>query len=56
MPKQVLAPIFDQINLFLLNHVRKEVDFSSETFETFTRDLSQFLASMVATFSNYSLT
>ena len=46
MPKQVLAPIFDQINLFLLNLVRKEVDFSSETFETFTRDLSQFLASM----------
>ena len=46
MPELILAPIFDQINLFLLNLVRKEVDFSSETFETFTRDLSQFLASM----------
>ena len=46
MPETILAPIFDRINLFLSNLVKKEEDFSSETFETFTRDLSQFLASM----------
>ena len=31
---------------FLSSLVNKEEDFSSETFETFTRDLSQFLASI----------
>ncbi len=46
MPEQILAPVIDHINLFLSNLVKKEENFSSETFETFTRDLSNFLASV----------
>ncbi len=39
MPELILAPIFDRINLFLSNLVKKEEDFSSEIFEICTRDL-----------------
>ena len=40
------ASIFDRIKLFLSNLVKTEEDFSSEAFESFMRDLSQFLASI----------
>lgn len=46
MPATILTPIFDRINAFLSEIVQKEEIFTSESLETFTRSLSDFLFSI----------